>query len=232
MKKVLFLLIGLFILSNPAITHSQNDVTKFLGIPVDGGKEEFVKQLCSKGFNRRKHPLRDQVILEGIFNGQEVYIYIFETNDKVSRVAVIPQLLKNERDIKIEFNNLCYQFLKKDNYVALDNEIAIPDYEDMSISRDENIGYEMRVNNKDYQVSFIQLPAPKDSVLKSIEPQKHVSINISSPTGEKIDANAYFEMLSRYSKNSVWFRIEEQNGNYYIAMFYDNGDNRSNGEDL
>lgn len=33
-------------------------------------------------------------------------------------------------------------------------------------------------------------------------------------------------------KKSVWFRICEQYGEYYIAMYYDNEYNQANGEDL
>ena len=34
------------------------------------------------------------------------------------------------------------------------------------------------------------------------------------------------------AKKSVWFRINEMDGGYYINMFYDNEYNRANGEDL
>ena len=33
-------------------------------------------------------------------------------------------------------------------------------------------------------------------------------------------------------KRPVWFRICEHSGKYYIAIFYDNENNRAKGEDL
>ena len=41
-----------------------------------------------------------------------------------------------------------------------------------------------------------------------------------------------YESLEAIYKNSVWFRIAQQYGKYYIVMYYDNEHNRSNGEDL
>ena len=39
-------------------------------------------------------------------------------------------------------------------------------------------------------------------------------------------------MMDLYLKKSVWFMINERFGKYYIIMYYDNGYNQANGEDL
>ncbi len=33
-------------------------------------------------------------------------------------------------------------------------------------------------------------------------------------------------------KKTVWFTISQMQGKYYITMFYENGYNQANGEDL
>ncbi len=225
--KLIFSIITVLLIS--ISVYAQTDVTKFLGIPVDGSKKEMVKALKKKGFKKSN---TDKDALQGIFNGSTVNVYVLETNGKVSRIVVLPLYGSSESDVRITFNNLCSLFLNKDNYIARDKDIIIPTYKDISIPSDEDISYEMRVNNKRYEASFIQLPAPRDSILQEIEPLEHVVMTISDENGNKIDLHSYLEMLTKYSKNSVWFSIDEQYGNFYIALFYDNGNNQANGEDL
>ncbi|MDE5632420.1 MAG: hypothetical protein K2I54_06395, partial [Muribaculaceae bacterium] len=59
---------------------AQNDVTQFLGIPVDGSKSEVITKLKSKGF---KATSLNNDVLEGEFNGDNVYVNIFTNGDKV-----------------------------------------------------------------------------------------------------------------------------------------------------
>lgn len=226
MKHILSIITSLLISIG---VYAQSDVTKFLGIPVDGSKKEVVKALKKKGF---KASNTDKDALQGVFNGSTVNVYVLETRGKVSRIAVLPIYGSNSTDTKIAFNNLCSQFLNKDNYVARDNDIIIPTYNDISIPSDEDISYEMRVNGKRYEASFVQLPAPRDSILSKIEPLKNIVMTVSDENGNKIDLHSYLELLTKYSKNSVWFKIEEQYGKFYVTLFYDNESNRANGEDL
>lgn len=69
MKKIL--LLAMLLVFSFAV-HAQKDVTKFLGIPIDGTKSEMIKKLKEKGFT--ESVLGDDV-LEGEFNGVDVYIY-------------------------------------------------------------------------------------------------------------------------------------------------------------
>lgn len=52
--------------------YAQKDVTKFLGIPVDGTKSEMIQKLKAKGFTYNS--VKD--MLEGEFNGSEVQIAV------------------------------------------------------------------------------------------------------------------------------------------------------------
>ena len=101
--------------------YAQNDVTKFLGIPVDGTKSEMIRKLKEKGF------VYDQTNdrLTGEFNGTNVNIYVVTTNNKVSRIMVCDENMTNETNIRIRFNNLCYQFKNNSNYISF-GDYTIP----------------------------------------------------------------------------------------------------------
>ena len=96
---------------------AQNDVTTFLGIPVDGSKSEFIQKLKAKGFTM-DYKLD---MLTGKFNGRESYISISENNGKVWRVAVIDKTPKNETQIKIDFNHLTALFRQNGKYKGHDD---------------------------------------------------------------------------------------------------------------
>ena len=68
--KRLFALVALCLLS--IVAFAQKDVTKFLGIPVDGTKTQMIQKLKAKGFvyNQQKD------ILKGEFNGEQVEISV------------------------------------------------------------------------------------------------------------------------------------------------------------
>ena len=128
----------------------EKEVTRFLGIPVDGSKSEMIKKLQAKGF--RTIELLDYN-LEGEFNGKDVYIGVITNNNKVYRIYVAYKNYTNETDIKIGFNKLCYQFANNPKYISP---------EDYTISENEDIGYEIRVNKKRYQATYYQRPLTSD----------------------------------------------------------------------
>lgn len=123
MKKSIFtLLISLFALNAVA----QRDVTKFLGIPVDGTKTEMIRKLKAKGF---KSTTYDREVLEGEFNGYDVTVHIVTNNNKVWRIGVADKNYTNETAIKIRFNNLCQQFQQNKKYINPLGDQTINDYE-------------------------------------------------------------------------------------------------------
>ena len=124
---------------------AQKDVTKFLGIPVDGTKAEMIRKLKAKGFTSSAY---DKDILEGEFNGHDVRIHVVTNNNKVYRVFVEDAYGEDETSIRIRYNNLCRQFKNNPNYVY--------PYMDYIISESEDLSYEMLVNNKRYEAIFHQ----------------------------------------------------------------------------
>lgn len=123
--------------------HAQQDVTRFLGIPVDGSKSEMIHRLKEKGFQYNQ----STGALRGEFNGLEVDIYVVTTKNKVSRIMVADVNTVDETNIRIRFNNLCEQFADNPKYTSLADNCMIPE--------DEDISYEMLVHDKRYEAISI-----------------------------------------------------------------------------
>ncbi len=227
MKRKAFAIIA--ILFCAIVSFAQNDVTKFLGFPIDGTKTDMIKNLKSKGF--KLTTVGDDDVLTGRFNGKDVQVFIYTENGKVSRIMVCDENTMSEADIKIRFNRLCSQFKDNGKYLALD-DYTIPD--------NENISFEMSVHNKRYEAIFYQLPEGEAkeqmlaSILKDVQ-DKYTPEQLESPSEEmqtEIMADSFGKMLNILKNKPVWFIISELYGKYYITMFYDNEYNRANGEDL
>lgn len=108
--------------------NAQKDVTKFLGIPVDGTKAEMIQKLKVKGFTSKAY---DSEVLEGEFNGEKVNIHIVTNNNKVYRIVVVDQTKRDEEQIIIRFNTLCRQFEKNSKYTPIFDNPTIPDTENI-----------------------------------------------------------------------------------------------------
>ncbi len=223
MKRLLFIVLAM--IATITSFAQQKDVTSFLGIPVDGTKTEMKQKLIAKGFVPKK--LGNNEWLEGEFNGRNVRAFIVTNNNKVWRIMLADKNKVDEADIKIRFNNLVSQFENNKRYTSLQK---------YTLSDEENISYEMTVNKKNYDALFYQNPDFENIHAKTqIEIKKKYSDeelkNLSDTVKNDIKAitHKYFDCLW---KKSVWFRICESYGEYYISMYYDNEYNRANGEDL
>lgn len=192
MKKLFSLLFVLFVC---AMSYGQGtpDVTRFLGIPVDGTRAEMVSKLKEKGFT--SVPGTD--MLEGEFNGRDSYVGVQTNNRKVWRVWVSDKDGCDETQIRINFNVLCRQFEENSKYISIMG--------DQTISENEDIGYEITVHDKRYEAVFYQ----------------------KSQTGD--------DTTSDLENRFVWFLINKHPinyGKYIISLYYENGYNKANGEDL
>ena len=137
---------------------AQKEVTKFLGIPVDGSPTEMIKKLKAKGFTTDEDFMQavelglidwdGPEVLTGRFNGERVRVYIEVETNKVWRIALNDKKDRDETQIKIRFNTLVRQFEGNGKYVPLVDE--------QTISDDEDISYQMTVNKKQYQAGFVQ----------------------------------------------------------------------------
>lgn len=208
---------------------AQTDVTKFLGIPVDGNKSDMMRKLKSKGFTQSPYA---EDVLTGKFNGMDVNVHIVTNNDKVCRIMVCDANTMDEASIRIRFNVLCEQFKNNSKYCSLSEE-------DPKLKEDENISYEMIVQKKRYEAIFYQLPdttaANFTEGFKSLIYSKYTKEQMENPSeiiSQDIDKMAAMYALDKATKKPVWFMISENYGRYYITMFYDNEYNRANGEDL
>lgn len=209
--------------------HAQQDVTRFLGIPVDGSKSEMIHKLEEKGF--RYDPAEN--FLTGEFNGVEVHVYVVTTKNKVSRIMVADVNTVDERAIRIRFNRLCEQFANNPKYTSLADNCMIPE--------DEDISYEMLVHDKRYEAIFHQLAFDEKGWTAKSDPEllsKYTEEQLEHPTAEieteiaAVRLRRKLEDFYSCSKRPVWFMISDFYGKYYIIMYYDNEYNRANGEDL
>lgn len=174
MKKLLSITM---LLISSLFVYAQQDVTKFLGIPVDGSKSEMIQKLKAKGYTSSQH---NKEILVGEFNGTDVNIHIATNNNKVCRIMVCDANSIDEGGIRIRFNRLCEQFKKNSKYLSL---------QDYTISEDEDISYEMSVHSKKYDALFYQAPLVVDSVetankLRAALLVKYTEEQLANPTEE------------------------------------------------
>lgn len=202
--------------------YAQQDVTKFLGIPVDGSKSEMIQKLKAKGYT--SSPL-DKDVLVGEFNGADVNIHVVTNNNKVYRIMICDVNNIDERAIQIRFNRLCEQFVNNSKYSSLPlEEYMIPD--------DEDISYKITVHKKRYEAVFYQ-KTDETFMAKQIEaafPQ-YTKEQLANPS-EELRAEIVNFVTQYISKKAVWFMINERLGKYCITMYYDNEYNNANGEDL
>lgn len=155
MRKFLTLLAMIAI---SASVFAQKEVTKFMGIPVDGSPTEMVKKLKAKGFTTDedcmqvvKRGLVDwdgPEVLTGRFNGERVRVFLGVETNKVWRIYLSDKDSRDETQIKIRFNTLVRQFENNDKY--------IPYFDEQTIADDEDISYQMTVNKKRYDAYFVQ----------------------------------------------------------------------------
>lgn len=125
------------------VMYAQEDVTRFLGIPLDGTKSEMIQKLNKKGFHYNA-PLG---CLTGEFNGEDVTIFVVTDNDKVWRIAVFDDLYRDKRQITYRFNNLFEQFYDNGKYLL---------YSGSRISDDDDINWDIVMDKKQYEASFVQ----------------------------------------------------------------------------
>ena len=155
MRKFLTLLAMIAI---SASVFAQKEVTKFMGIPVDGSPTEMIKKLKAKGFTTDEDAMQavkqglidldGPEVLTGRFNGEYVRLYLNVGTNNVWRISLVDKNSRDETQIRIRFNNLVRQFEDNGKYV--------PYVDEQTIADDEDISYQMTVNKKQYQAGFVQ----------------------------------------------------------------------------
>ena len=154
MRKFLTLLAMIAI---SASVFAQKEVTKFMGIPVDGSPTEMIKKLKAKGFTTDEDAMQavkqglidldGPEVLTGRFNGERVLLGLLVEQNKVWRICLSDKDSRDETQIKRRFNTLVRQFENNDKYVY---------FYEQTIADDEDISYQMTVNKKQYEAYFLQ----------------------------------------------------------------------------
>lgn len=227
MKRIITMLFAVII---SMTTFAQKDVTKFLGIPIDGTMSEMKAKLKAKGFKADSYLHENQLC--GTFNGLESIITLVSNNNKIWRVVVTDLTPTDETNIRIRYNKLLSQFKRNRQYVNLQWQT------NNFIEENENISYNMDINNKRYEAVFYQLPSDTLAIRNHAQNrllEKYTEEQIENPTTDqtfemgKIVDQACWEILE---KRAVWFMISEIYEKYCINIYYDNGYNQADGEDL
>ena len=238
MKRLLSFVIGMFVMYSFVFGQSESTL-KFLGIPVDGSKSEMVAALKDKGFRYDSN----SGFLVGDFNGMESHIGIVENHGKVYRVVVFDANTSDEGQIRIRFNNLIHQFENSNGkYYYINQNDKIPE--------DEDISYEISVNNKQYSAEFIYNPLYgndelRDRLVNEVIEELGLEKIKDEKTAGGITYGEFYSDKDNYlisslvgskiiqmSNSSVWFTICNHYGEYFIGIYYDNLVNKPNGEDL
>lgn len=222
-------LITLFFCFLSFAVFAQQDVTKFLGIPVDGSKTQMIKKLEAKGYKYDSYI----DMLSGEFNGYNVKLSVVTNNNKVCRIVVYDDTYISETAIKIRFNRLVEQFSNNKRYIP-------GSFEEQKLSEKEDISTQMTLYDRRYEAGFFQLPESVDSTEWKKSLQSYISSEYTQEQLEKMGESEKNEVmmkaldwiLDKISKKAVWFLIDRNYNEYRIIMYYDNEYNRANGEDL
>lgn len=236
MKKILTTLL-LVILSFVAV--AQTNTITFLGIPVDGSKSVIEQRLRKeKGFFYENDLYEEAGFLSGNFNGYRVRVAVYDYNGLVRRVAVIlPDV--SETQVKIQYNNLFNQLKNNEKYLYRETDCS------GELSEEEDISYEISVNDKQYQNVFFYPPwGTLNEFIKSLkeaenpqdvlEEERFADLVKSSFKDGELDGASSVLWAMNNSEGKVWYTIGKATnyGQYHIIIFYDNIKNEPNGEDL
>lgn len=97
------------------------------------------------------------------------------------------------------------------------------------MKEDEDICYGITVEKKQYEASYYQLPEKVDSIYST---ENRVRL-LLDPTEEfRKDIVTLSIPTEKYANKLVWFAILEGYREYKIGIFYENSDNRADGEEL
>lgn len=227
MKRLIFsLLISLITIS----AFAKKDVTKFLGIPVDGTKSEMIQKLKAKGF---KSSYYDNEILEGEFNGRSVKIFISTASNIVNHIIVLYGNKLNRKNVIAQFNELLNQFNNKtDKYANLSGTCEIFETGDDNTAQ---IMFDYRIKESGYRAIYAQRPEAEINKIVEKRLSNKYSIDELNNPDLKIGLDILGEKINYILEENkiVSFKIfEDEYQKYNLVIFYDNLFNQANGEDL
>lgn len=129
---------------------------KFMGIPIDGPEEQFFEALKAKGF---KKGYSDDYAT-GMFNGEEVRIYLSTNHKMVDRVRVIYPYCSEENDTRVKYNMLLSRFNRNAKYVCVNPRSEVP--------ANESIYRKLLDNTKAYDAVYFFLPMKVSAAVSGV----------------------------------------------------------------
>ena len=145
----------------------------------------------------------------------------------------------NEAQTVIRFNNLLRQFRK----LSIAKEDGTPskyleDPYNTEIPSGEDLWFGINVQKKDYSANFYLNPyyglnaEQTSKVIMDEFEEKAKKMSQGGLSFEQCLSLLIVEKAFEKAHGTVWFRILTYDSMYYIAIYYDNLDNRPKGEDL
>lgn len=238
MRKIAFTLLMLYTLS----LNAQNDgVIKFMGIPVDGSKEEMISKLKQKGFTYDS----EYNMFQGKFNGESIQGIIETNNDKVYNIRFVYDVSGFNKSLIINrFNSLVLQYDTNEKYLSNINlDKAMNDIDTYQIDPYEDIGYEMEIG-KIYKAQYYYIFDKDLSDTTGFYQFKTETLRkyrtLADAYGKNIDefindsTLPMFYYMHRLEQDMVQFYIIDgmDHGKFNIMFDYYNRRNAPNGEDL
>ena len=196
---------------------------KFVGIPIDGTKEQMIQALASNGFKHDSY----HDYLEGMFNGESVKLQISTNHGIVDRIKVIYPYCSETNDTRVKYNTLLSRFNRNAKYVCVYPRAEVP--------ANEGIYWKLSDNTKYYDAVYFYLH-PEVNAKQWVEDfkaeyQKRYNKPLEGLSYEETE-EAIFCLPMKVSaavSGVVWFTMVDTN---YININYINFKNRPRGEDL
>ena len=199
-----------------------SDVLTFMGIPIDGPEEQMAGRLKEKGFSGYSW----NEYLEGIFNGENVRVFIGTNHGIVDRIKVVFPYTE-ERLNKIKYNTLISRLNRNPKYAELRENKVIPE--------DEDISYGINLHDKVYDAIYYLLRQDVDANSWKEDFYREYNARYKKPLSglTQIEIEEVLFCLPRRISDAVsgvvWFTLPNE---YRIELYYDNLKNRPRGEDL
>lgn len=200
---------------------AQETTFSFLGIPVDGRMDAVVSALKNKDFDYKGD------YLTGIFNGENVRLYIGTNHGIVDMITVEYPYCSDDNDTRVKYNTLLSRFNRNSKYITINPRKDIP--------IEEVIDSKLYKNSKYYDAIYFFLQPN----IKRKEWVQQFKQEYQGRYNKPLDGLSYEELeealfclsseLSEAVSGIVWFTLTDP---HRIKINYVNLNNRPHGEDL
>ncbi len=202
---------------------TDESVLKFVGVPIDGTKEQMYRALRAKGFERESY----EDFMTGMFNGESVKVIMSTNRGIVDRIRVIYPYCSEANDTRVKYNMLLSRFNRNAKYVCVNPHAEIP--------TDEGIYWVLNENTKAYDAVYFYLHPKINAKVWTEEFKREYQKRYKKPSiglsyEEMEEALFCLPMkVSAAVSGVVWFTIVDI---HTININYINFKNRPRGEDL